>query len=345
MTGMSKCLYPQSHALAGTVQGALNGIVANRERAASIYLDTVEAMSSGGENHHQGLARTHRLSDGSVYFFLAHSDLDSGHGILSQFRYGGPLDGEHVERTSPLTVAPMRQLLRIDDPHPSDIVFLPDVNNLDAGYLFVAKEYRQRRVAVHRWAAGGECAFLGDVFQGFPSVLPGDPSDRGGPNFVFVDRVGDTYFLGIASSHWGWGQLLRARADELFPCCEQGSLDVAAFVPDGMFPFPVTGSVSQTKLVRDAKGNWSLLAFRGDDEHAPDHVDVYGVRFNPFAISYLRSTVHVFFPGGDTGFVSTGTHHVEREGRLLLSTSYRWASAEGPGDSSYVSRVDECPSS
>src|SRR6185437_7336468 len=110
------------------------------------------------------------------------------------------------------------------------------------------------------------------------------------------------------------------------------------------FPFPVTGSVSQTKLVRDAKGNWSLLAFRGDDEHAPDHVDVYGVRFNPFAISYLRSTVHVFFPGGDTGFVSTGTHHVEREGRLLLSTSYRWAAEEGPGDSSYVSRVDECPS-
>jgi hypothetical protein len=55
--------------------------------------------------------------------------------------------------------------------------------------------------------------------------------------------------------------------------------------------------------------------------------------------------VHVFFPGGDTGFVSTGTHYVEREGRLLLSTSYRWASEGGPGGSSYVSRVDECPSS
>ena len=31
--------------------------------------------------------------------------------------------------------------------------------------------------------------------------------------------------------------------------------------------------------------------------------------------------------------------------RLLLSSSYRWARDEGPGDSDYVSRVDECPSS
>jgi hypothetical protein len=36
---------------------------------------------------------------------------------------------------------------------------------------------------------------------------------------------------------------------------------------------------------------------------------------------------------------------VERSGRLLLSSSYRWAEDEGPGTSSYVSRVDECPSS
>ena len=39
-----------------------------------------------------------------------------------------------------------------------------------------------------------------------------------------------------------------------------------------------------------------------------------------------------------------GTHHVEPSGRLLLGSSYRWAKDEGPGDSGYVSRVDECPS-
>jgi len=55
--------------------------------------------------------------------------------------------------------------------------------------------------------------------------------------------------------------------------------------------------------------------------------------------------VHIFFRPGDTSFTSTGTHHVEPSGRLLLSSSYRWANEEGPGDSSYVSRVDECPSS
>ncbi|HEX9529082.1 MAG TPA: hypothetical protein VF951_16410 [Streptosporangiaceae bacterium] len=38
------------------------------------------------------------------------------------------------------------------------------------------------------------------------------------------------------------------------------------------------------------------------------------------------------------------THHVEPSGRLLLGSYYRWAKDEGPGDSRYVSRVDECPS-
>jgi hypothetical protein len=71
---------------------------------------------------------------------------------------------------------------------------------------------------------------------------------------------------------------------------------------------------------------------------------VYGVRFSPFAISYLLYSVHVVFRPGDTGFASTGTHYVENTGRLLLSSSYRWAEDEGPGSSSYVSRVDECAS-
>jgi hypothetical protein len=343
-----RCKYPQSHSLAGSIKDALDSIAANRSRCSRFYLDTVESMSSGGEDHHQGLARTHRLSDGTVYFFLTHSDVDSGRGILAQFRYSGPLDQDHVLETSPLTVAPMEQLLRIDDQHPSDIAFLPDVNDADAGYLFVTKEYDKRRVTVYRWAPGHELAPQGQIFQGFPSVLPGDPSSQGGPNFLFIDRADDIYYLGIASSHWGWGQLLRAPAESLFPGCKQGSMNVSAFVPEAMFPFPVTGGPSQVKLIRDGSGNWYLLTFRSDpsdDEHGADYVDVYGVRFAPFCISYLLYSVHIFFRPGDTGFANTGTHYVEASGRLLVSSSYRWAEDEGPGSSSYVSRVDECPSS
>lgn len=60
---------------------------ANASQCASIYLDTQERHSNDswippwgdeGEDHHQGIARTHRLSDGSVFFFLSHSERDSG---------------------------------------------------------------------------------------------------------------------------------------------------------------------------------------------------------------------------------------------------------------------------
>jgi hypothetical protein len=98
---------------------------------------------------------------------LVHSDGDSGKGILSQYRYSGPLDQEHVLETSPLTVAPMKQLLRLDERHPSDIAFLPDVNDLDAGYLFVAKEYDKRRVTVYRWEPGQDFVLQGQIFRGF----------------------------------------------------------------------------------------------------------------------------------------------------------------------------------
>jgi hypothetical protein len=143
---------------------------------------------------------------------------------------------------------------------------------------------------------------------------------------------------------------MRARDIELFPGCRPGAIDVSAFAPAGMFPYPVlhgTGA-SQVKLVRDAEAKWFLLAFHSDppdDEHGTDYVDLYDVRFEPFAISPIRDTVHVSFSPGDTGFASTGTHYVERAGRLLLLSSYRWAEDEGPGESSYVSRVDELPSS
>ncbi len=87
-----------------------------------------------GEDHHQGLARTHKLSDGSIYFFLSHSETDTGdQGSLSQYRNAAPTDQDHILSTNPLTVAPMKQLVLLDEQHPSDITFLADVNGLDAG--------------------------------------------------------------------------------------------------------------------------------------------------------------------------------------------------------------------
>jgi hypothetical protein len=341
------CTYPQSNALAGDLESVLEALANNKDNRSSFYLDTVEGMSndwrsSEGEDHHQGLARTHKLSDGSIYFFLSHSEVGEGEqGSVSQYRYAGPTDLEHVLGTSPLTVAPMEERLLLDERHPSDITFLPDVNELDAGYLFVTEEFDQHSVFVYRWAPGQGFALQGQIWQGFPP---------GGPNFLFIDRVGDLYYFGIASSNWGWGKLLVARDRALFPECAMGSLNVSAFepaTPESLFPFPVQGA-SQNKLIRDATGQWYLLGFRSDptdDPNGTDYIDVYGVSFSPFMISHLLFSVHVSFPAGDTGFASTGTHYVERSGRLLLSSSYRWAEDEGPRESSFVSRVDECASS
>lgn len=359
------CIYPQSNATARPIRSELEALAANRSKCTSFYLDTVEGMSndfvsSEGEDHHQGLARSHQLSDGSIFFFLTHSELDDGdQGSVSQYRYSGPTDGEHVLDTSPPTVAPMEQLLKIDEQHPSDIEFLPDVHHADSGYIFVTEEFVKRRVAVYQWTPLQDLVPLGHIFQGFPAVIPDAPllqpdgavlGTRGGPNFIFLDRAGEHYYLGIAGDHWGWGQLMRARDVDLFPGCKPGVMDISAFKPAGMFPFPVLGATgaSQVKLVRDAEGKWFLLAFHSDpsdDPNGTDYVDLYGVELEPFAISYLLDTVHVSFKPGDTGFASTGTHHVERSGRLLLLSSYRWAEDEGPGDAGYVSRVDELPSS
>lgn len=69
----SACVYPESNAILQPIQTVLNGIVANRGNCASFYLDTLQAQShgsgGGGESHRQGLARTHKLSDGSIHFF------------------------------------------------------------------------------------------------------------------------------------------------------------------------------------------------------------------------------------------------------------------------------------
>jgi hypothetical protein len=342
------CAYPQSHRTRHPIDVELAGLAANGAHCTSIYLDTVEGMSndlisSEGEEHHQGLARTHKLSDGSVHFFLSHSELDPGDkGVLATFRYGGGLDGEHVLTTSPLTVAPMQQDLQIVEQHPSDIVFLPDVDNADAGYLFVTDEYVLHRLTIYRWNPHDHLVELGHI-DGFPTSGPT------GPNFVFVDNVDGTYYLGVASNNWGWGRLFAARQEQLFPRCTPGSLNVGAFQPVAgatQFPFPLVDGPCQCKLVRDSTGAWSLLAYRSDPpskEDGTDYVDVYDVSFAPFAIAPRRAHVHVVLRPGDTGFASTGTHYVEPSGRLLVSSSYRWAEDEGPHGTSFVSRVDELP--
>jgi hypothetical protein len=98
----------------------------------------------------------------------------------------------------------MTQLLATDEQHPADIDFLPDVEGVDGGYLFVIEEVTEKRVAVYRWSPSEGIVLQDHVFQGFPGVIPDQPlvradselyDTRFGPDFVFVDRVGSRYYL------------------------------------------------------------------------------------------------------------------------------------------------------
>ncbi|MBV9356772.1 MAG: hypothetical protein JO023_14760 [Chloroflexi bacterium] len=339
-----------SHQTAQPIRVELANLAANKNLCTSIDLDTLQSQSSGGESHHQGLARTHKLSDGSIYWFLAHSNLNATfgdylmfRGNISQFRYSGRSQGDHVLETEPLTVAPMEQLINLLDPHPSDIAFLPDVKQADAGYLFVAEEYAEYQLSIYRWQPHQFLRLQGRIPQWFP---------QGGPNFVFIDMMDTDYYLCLANNNARQVRVLKATPAALFPGCEIGGMNVDAFQPaygeNSVFPFPPSGGPSQAKLIKDSTGAWFLLAFRSDpndDPQGTDYVDVYPIQFSPFQISPRLLSQHVFFKAGDTGFANTGTHFVEAHGRLLVSSSYRWSKDEGPGSSSYVSRVDECPSS
>ncbi|MGH7939024.1 MAG: hypothetical protein ACRD5Z_24615, partial [Bryobacteraceae bacterium] len=149
------CVHPGSHPTDRPIRDVLHAVASNRAHCSRFYLDTVESMSNAGahlhdQEHHQGLARSHTLSDGSVAWFLSHAETDD-QGSISWYRYAGPTDDEHIVETHPLTVAPMQQLRSLDEHHPSDICFLPDVNHLDAGYLFVTEEFVMRRLSIYRW--------------------------------------------------------------------------------------------------------------------------------------------------------------------------------------------------
>lgn len=341
--------YPRSIAVDGPLRNVLAALAKSQDKACtSIYLNTLERQNGkqiihGGENHHQGLARTPRLSDGSVYYFLTQSEID-GHGQIMQFRYNGPLEHEHVLTTRPLQVAEMTQLIELPEQHPSDIAFLGDVNQLDTGYLFVTMSYDRHVVAVYFFEKGRPLVFL-------DQIDPGVPHSQGKPGFVTVDLIDSQYILLIG---WDNGKAkvrfkkYTAKPSELFHAATKGSLKVKAFVPsDGEFDTTIDAGAAQLKLVRDSDDAWYLLAFRADpndDPNGKDYVDYHKVT-NWSALGVEdRHSVHVDFSRGDTGFCSTGTHYVEPDGRLLISSSYRWSKDEVPGHVSYVSRVDELPS-
>lgn len=337
-----RCAYPGSRYTRAPILDMINGIVANRSNAASMYLDTIENMSSEEDDHHQGIARTHKLSDGSIYFFLTHSETDSGdQGKIGTYRYGDPTVGERIVSAHPLHVAPQRQILYVHEQHPCDMQFLRDVGGVDAGYLFVAEENTSKTLAVYRWAPDTNLVLIGE----FPRFR----EDRG-PNFVFIDLVDGLYYLGVANPHWGEVRLFTAEPQALFPGCARGSLDMRAFVSAGTYTFPIKSAdyvPAQMKLVRDSTGAWYLLGFAADytDDDEKDYIDVYPVQFKDgFHIGARMAHVHIYLPSGDTGFASSGNCYVDPQGRLLVYSSYRWAEDQGPGNSDYVSRVDEVSS-
>ena len=340
-TGWSRVEYPRSRRLARPLMEELNMVAANGPAAVSIYLNTEKQHSNvfgvRGKSHHQGLARTHKLSDGSLYYFLTHSVFtdwphqDPRQGQIMRFRYEGLTDGEHVVQMK--AVAALEQLLEFpDESHPCDLEFLPDVNpgQNDSGYLFVAMSDKHS-TDIFSWQLGGDFQFIGS--------LP----DGGG--LVALDRLDDEYYC-----LWTGGMCYRARYDKLFPSSLPGRLDTTAFekLPGAFIPAAFNGSACQVKLVQDSDGQWWLLGFRSkepDKERTEDYVDAYRFDMATFSIGDAQPPVHIFLPSGDTSFASTGTCHVDTNGRLLISSSYRWSEDEGPNGSGYVSRVDEVPSS
>jgi Hemopexin len=366
------CSYPASFPISTPIQDAVAYILQGAPACASCYLDTTESMwgrpGDGGVNHAQGLARTHLLSTNCVYWFLTYSEIGA-QGTLSQYRYAGPMQGSHVAETDPdddpAGVAPMAQILNVPDEHPADIVFLPDVNNADAGYVFVTLNHQALVVAVYSWEAGvlnliGTIPF-GEVLSESLGPLVGR-----GPEFLFLDKVGDYYYLGIAGN--ALGLLYRAKTLHLFPSCNPGSMNVAAFepvpsedivppsnvvppavAPPNAFSFPIDSGASQVKIARDSTDQWFLLGYRSDPTDAPyggtDYIDVYPVSFSPFEIKApVFPPQHIIFPSGGTGFSSTGTHYVDPSGRFMVSSSFRWAEDKLPDSAGYVSRVDELSS-
>ncbi len=343
-------LYPQSNALDRPVFEALSAFAHD---CVSIFLDDTQNECGGcfdggssccladvccnEEDHHQGIARTPELSDGSIYFFLSHSGVQGrgDTGRLMQFRYAGVVQNEHVAEQGKTATLEQRLLLA-DETHPSAIAFLPDVNHYDAGYLFVAKEYDAQKVTVYFWEPGSNLQPIGDVAAGLTK-----------PSHVLIDRVGDDYYLVVLDNTFKNGSPYRAHVTDLFPSDVKGAMNVSAFQPLPYFTF--TGDLgSQAQLVRVAANTtttWNVLVYNSpdDDGFGNDYVHVWSIDFGDTVT--LRSETSVptafFFPAGGTSFTNSGTHYVDRNGRILISSSERWAQDEGE-PFGWESRVDEC---
>jgi hypothetical protein len=346
-------VYPQSNAL---VRPPLEELAAFGS-CVSFFVDDTESECGGcfddccpvdccqQENHHQGLARTPQLSDGSIYFFVSHSEIDS-HGTLLSFRWAGPVAGEHVDGPG-LTATLDERLPLMDEEHPSDIDFLPDVNHFDSGYLFVANEYDLKKVRVYYWAPQP----IGLVEIG--TIDPGLAK----PSHILIDKVRDHYWLVVLDdtpdgSGVRHATPFRAYYKDLFPSGSQASMDISAFQQLPSFTFK-NDVGSQAQLVRDANDDWYVLVYNADEDEN-DYVYVRNITFaddgtvtlgdgatGPPPPSGATDVVHFFLPAGDTGFSNTGTHYVDRDGHLIIASSERWSqSLDGPFG--YETRVDEC---
>jgi hypothetical protein len=381
-------VYPQSNALAQPLLDELGTFGTN---CVSIFLDTVKAECGGcnddccgvnecchEEDHHQGLARTQKLKDGSIYFFLSHSGVECSifppytceTGRLMQFRYAGAVDDEHVDGQG--VTAPMEErIVLATEQHPSAISFLPDVNQQDSGYLFVAKEYDEQAVTVYYWQPGSDLEAIGNLTPGLPK-----------PSHILIDRIGDYYYLVVLDNTpitfdnetYRLGTGFKAYYKDLFPSGAQGAMDISAFqvLPYFKFAGDFTGDLgSQAQLIRDTDSTnpWHVLVYNSPDTSGfgDDFVHVFDIQFDapggnvtaltesfpcppipfstPAGVIYLYCDppppFHFFLPEGQTSFTNTGTHYVEPDGRLLISSSARWSEDEG-NSFSYESRVDEC---
>ena len=104
-----------------------------------------------------------------------------------------------------------------------------DVDHADAGDPFVTEEAGKHRLSVYRWSPETGLNLHGHFPHGFPVD---------GPSFVFIDLVGDSYFLGVASNHWSWVAVYSAKAADLFPGCQQGAMNCCLQIglPGAAFP-------------------------------------------------------------------------------------------------------------
>ena len=152
------CRYPRSHATAEPIQVELANLAANKNLCTTIDLDTLQSQSSGGESHYQGLARSHKLSDGSIYWFLAHSNLNATfgdylmfRGNISQFRYTGTHAGRPRASDGSASSCHNGAADQSVRSAPVGHRVFARLNGADAGYLFVAGKYSEYQCSICRW--------------------------------------------------------------------------------------------------------------------------------------------------------------------------------------------------